>query len=227
MRYLLVVGFACEVYRKEPRARIFVGDKLIDEFYIPPHKDTLTDNAKRKFLQQLQPFSTKEHTNTRTKNLPTLKFYEIEIEQNYNRLKLRIDIENDDSNSTNGFITKSTLLQLQPLYFFPYNKKFLSFLDKIKIKNRIGKNYAWYRRRKNIFFEIFRNTVWHGKNKQVIIIDESCNIGGSGYFHCELVKKYGVFVSQSIKSNRYELNYSLLNYFCDKYEQYANQGNIN
>ena len=41
MRYLLVVGFACEVYRREPRARIFVGDKLIDEFTISHSTDNL------------------------------------------------------------------------------------------------------------------------------------------------------------------------------------------
>ena len=39
MKYLLVVGFACDIYRQEPRARIFIRDKLIDEFYILPHKD--------------------------------------------------------------------------------------------------------------------------------------------------------------------------------------------
>ena len=34
MKYLLVVGFSCDVYRREPRARIFVGDRLVDEFCI-------------------------------------------------------------------------------------------------------------------------------------------------------------------------------------------------
>ena len=38
MKYLLVVGFACDVYRQEPRARIFVDNKLIDEFNIQHHE---------------------------------------------------------------------------------------------------------------------------------------------------------------------------------------------
>ena len=70
MRYLLVVGFACEVYRKEPRARIFVGDKLIDEFYIPHHKDILP-NVIKEFQQNkhiLQPFSRIEEFNIQINN---------------------------------------------------------------------------------------------------------------------------------------------------------------
>ena len=47
MRYLLVVGFACDVYRREPRARIFVGDKLIDEFLVSHEKDKLTNTQKK------------------------------------------------------------------------------------------------------------------------------------------------------------------------------------
>ena len=70
MRYLLVVGFHCDVYRKEPQARIFFGNKLIDEFYIPNCKDTLPTVIKE-FSQNrhiLQPFSENEWTNIYTKN---------------------------------------------------------------------------------------------------------------------------------------------------------------
>ena len=70
MKYLLVVGFACDVYRQEPRARIFVGNKLIDEFYIPHHKDTLTPAIKkfRQDKQLLQPCSELERVNIQIKN---------------------------------------------------------------------------------------------------------------------------------------------------------------
>ena len=47
MRYLLVVGFACEIYRREPRARLFFNNNLIDEFYIKHHKDTHTTAIKK------------------------------------------------------------------------------------------------------------------------------------------------------------------------------------
>ena len=34
MKYLLVVGFHSNVYRKKPQARVFFNDQLIDEFNI-------------------------------------------------------------------------------------------------------------------------------------------------------------------------------------------------
>jgi hypothetical protein len=228
MRYLLVVGFACNVHRREPRARIFVDDQLIDEFLISPHKDTLTD-ARKLFYQNkhiLQPFLSNDFMTTDIKNLPSLRFYEVEIDQTKNQLKLNIDIENNDNNNTNGFITKNTLLQLQSLYFFPYHKKILSYLDDIKIKNRIGKDYAWYRRNGNDFFNILFQTKWHGKNRQVVP-SHLYNIGGSGYFCCELLKKYGIFIPKISKSWKFSMIKNMEFYFINKYEQHANQRNSN
>jgi hypothetical protein len=230
MKYLLVLGFCCDVYRKKPRARIFVDDKLIDEFDVPHQKNNLKIAIENYFLNRhtLKPFSKdNEFLNLKIKNFSSLQFYEIEIEQKKKQLKLRIDVENNDSNSTNGFMTKSTLLTFQLLYFFPYNIKILSHLNTIRMKNIIGKNYAWYRRPNNNLFDIIYNSQWHGKNKQSFISSSTKvlsyhGIGGSGYMQCELVKKYGILIPRSIKSNRYDLNLPLLNYFFNKYKQYEN-----
>lgn len=230
MRYLLLVGFDCQIYRQKPQARIFVGDKLIDEFCISPHcNDGFLSNNYFANVHRLQPFSYKEYVNFSIKEITFLKFYEIEIEKKCNRLELRIDINNNDSNITNGFYTKSTYIKLKRLFFFPYSKNILSHLYQIKIKNSIGKNYAWYKRTKHTIFNIIRNVKWYGKNKQLIDSTnfEHHNIGGSGYFHCELYKKYGIFIPPSIKPNRFNLDYYLIDYFFNKYKQYANQRNCN
>ena len=50
MKYLLVLGFCCDVYRKKPRARIFVDDKLINEFDIPHQKNNLKIAIENYFL---------------------------------------------------------------------------------------------------------------------------------------------------------------------------------
>jgi hypothetical protein len=232
MKYLLVVGFACNVYRQEPRVRIFVGDKLIDEFYITHHKDTLT-TAIKNFRQNkhiLQPFSTTEYINLQTNFFPPLRFYEIDIDQPKDQLKLHIDIDNNDSNYTNGFITESTLLQLQVFYFFPLNKELLSRLNKIMIKNRTSKNYNYIRCEKNIIFNLVSKGLrWHDKeqgfNQQFDknLWKDQVNIGGSGYFTCELVKKYGIFISKLPQSYRYHFYSMLIDYFLNKYKQHANQ----
>ena len=229
MKYLLVVGFACDVYRQKPRARIFVGGRLLDEFYISHHKDTLNP-AVRAFLQNrhvLQPFSITEFVNMEIKNFPPLRFYEIEEDKTLDQMELRIEIKNSDSNYNNGFITNSTLLKLQVCFFFPLDRRLLSRLIKIRKKNFINKNYAWYKNNKNIIFELINNGIaWKGENTQMFNsrIIKHWSIGGNGYFYCKLVKKYGIFISKLSKSYRYILlNNIKTEYFINKYKQHANQ----
>jgi hypothetical protein len=231
MKYLLVVGFSCDVYRQEPRARIFVGDKLIDEFLIQHHIDTL-DTAKKFYSNYttLQPYQDFEILNMRLKNFPPLRFYEIEIGTTLDRVELRIEIENSDSNNTNGFITQSTLIQLQVLNFFPLHQKLLSRLNEIKNKNRPTQKYAWYRAHKNSMFDLIRNGLcWQGKNAQIFdskrIQLEFHKIGGDGVYTCELVKKYQILTNKIKKSSRYYFDYILIDYFIDKYQQHAHQRN--
>jgi hypothetical protein len=235
MRYLLVVGFACDVYRQEPRARIYVGDKLIDEFYIRHQEDIISADINNHYQNNhiLKPIKT---NNFYIKNLPHLRFYEIEVEPYQNKLELRINIENSDSNYNNGFITKSTLLKLQIFYFFPYNKKLLSILSKMMIKNRKNKNnYAWHRRYKSQIFNLDYIAEWHGKNGKILESTNNnnfknkqlkiTNIGGDGVFTCKLIKKYKIFIAKFSKAHRYSLNRVFIDYLYDKYQQHANQRN--
>ncbi len=254
MKYLLVLGFGCEVYRREPRAELFINDHLIDQFYIPKHKlrdttyyaqvlselglDISVPNIstpheeKKKISTRLhyQPVKQEKINAFNIKNLPPLKFYKIEINQPQDQLTIRIDIDNNDNNYTNGFITKSTLLQLQIFYLFPLEEKLLKRLEKIMKKNKLNENYAWYRRYYNHFFKISRSTHWHGKNGQTFNTRngyplELHQTGGSGYFICKLVKKYGIFITKFIKPYRYRYNHSIVNYLFDKYQQHENQRN--
>lgn len=232
MKYLLVVGFACKVYKKEPRARIFIGGKLIDEFYISHSKRGLATRNFWQNLHMLQPYPNIELLNMQTNSFPPLRFYEIDIDQSKDQLKLHIDIDNDDSNYTNSFITESTLLQLQIFYFFPLNKELLSRLSKIVIKNRTSKNYAYIQCGKNIIFNLVTKGLnWYGKDPEFDqqfdknLYKDRVSIGGSGYFTFDLVKKYGIFISKLSKSYRYNFYPALIGYFLNKYEQHENQRN--
>jgi len=233
MRYLLVVGFACEVYKKEPLARIFVGDKLIDEFYIQHYKDTLPTRIKEFYQkkQLLQSFSEFEFINMQIKNFPPLRFYEVEIDTTLDRLELRIEIKNSDSNYTNGFITNSTLIQLKAYYFFPLHQKLLLRLKKIKNKIRL-QNYSWSRSYKNHIFDLLKNQLqWRGQNGQTVEYSryqlEDYFLGGNGVFIYKLVKKYQILMSKLKKSSRYNFNTVLVDYLLNKYNEYANQRNTN
>ena len=56
------------------------------------------------------------------------------------------------------------------------------------------------------------------------------NIGGSGNFYCELIKKYRILL-EKLKCPEYayiyNLNYLVNKVLYDKYEQHANQRNTN
>ena len=235
MKYLLVVGFSCDVYRQEPRARIFFGDKLIDEFLIKHHIDTMDTEMKKFFYSNrhlLKPWSLYELTkNVKIKNFPPLRFYEVEIDTTLNRAELRIEIKNSDSNYTNGFITNSTLIKLKLCYFFPLHQKLLSRFKEIRNKNRHTQNYAWYRSNKNYIFDLAGNSLcWQGKNGQMVdsynYNFKGCDdLGGDVIITCELVKKYQILINKLTKSNKYNFDTILVDYFLNKYEQHENQRN--
>ena len=232
MKYLLVVGFACDIYRQEPRARIFIGDKLIDEFHIPQHKDTLTI-VRKSFWQNrniLPPYSLIEEFYTEINNFPTLRFYEVEIDTTLDRTELRIEIKNSDSNNTNGFITNSTLIKLQVCHFFPLHQKLLLRFKEIRNKNSQTQNYAWFRSYKNYIFDLAVNGLcWQGKNGQIVDSKRyyltKYKLGGDGVFTCELVKKYQILISKLKKSSRYNFNTVIVEYLLNKYNEHANQRN--
>lgn len=231
MRYLLVLGFHCEVFRKEPRARIFVGDNLIDECIIQHHKDTLSESIKKFYEDKhiLYPWPRIEFSNIYKKSFPPLKFYEIKINEQQQELSLRIDVDNSDSNYNNGFYSKGTLLQLKVFAFFPLNKELLAKLQKIIIKNIYDENLPWIYNSKNFVFELSgREVKWLGKNKQIVATSTESfflqKIGGDGCFVVELKKKYGILIGNIAKP--FGLYFRpVINYLIDKYEQHANQRN--
>jgi hypothetical protein len=232
MKYLLVLGFACDVYKQEPRARIFVGDRFVDEFSISNYSDTLIatrNNFLDRFWKTLRPHQEIEGINQEIEILPPLKFYEIELSEILDTLEVRIEIKNNDSNYTNGFITNSTLIKLQACHFFPLNINLIEKLNKIKNKNRFTENYAWYKSRKSLIFDFSRDGMqWQGKNGQIVAGAQLqvSGIGGDGMFKCKLEKKYGIFIKSARGySYRFNFSYPLIHYFLNKYIQHANQRN--
>ena len=231
MKYLLVVGFICNVYKQEPRARIFVGNTLIDEFQVFHHKDTFLpfywEFLKDKHI--LQPFAQYQLNNIKNKNLPPLRLYEIEMDIALDRTTLRIEIENNDSNYSNGFMTASTLLQLRNCYFFPIDQRLLDKLVAIKNKNRLTEHYAWYRRDFNRIFELSRNGIYwkstdlKNDTQAAIRYNNTFSVGGNGEFICELKKKYGIFIPTFDCAYRHIFDEIEIDFLIDKYKQNAHQ----
>jgi hypothetical protein len=228
MKYLLAVGFFCKVYRKEPQARIFVNDQLIDEFFIQHDIEGFDEKLKRLKRSNnhiLQPID--RSLELKPKSKPKfIKIYEIEINKNLQKLKINIDIKNDDNNYTNGFMTKSTLIKFEILQLIPLHEGLIK-LFKDKGACLLKKNYPWYHRNFNDWFNILSAGFWQEKNSTLRQEDFWYFIGGSGNFLVELIKKYKIFMNKKNFSYRSSFDSNTIDFILDKYKQHANQRNNN
>ena len=105
MKYVLGIGYDCKKYKQNPLCRVFVNDQLIDEFHIIIRKNKRT-NKWQKFPAY----------KTYIPNLwKKIHFYHIDENVFTKDINdIRIEIQNADSNYTNGFMTKSTLVLISP-----------------------------------------------------------------------------------------------------------------
>jgi len=147
MQQVIFLSFYCEIYKKNPIARIYIGDTLIDEIEIPEYVDQTFEEKKLKkydyrldnYYFNIKPSHILDPIFHKNKNLnpdhnlfkdlcnilekithPKIFIYFIDDEI----LKLangsiRIIIYNKDSNYTNGFMSKSTLFSLHGFYIIP------------------------------------------------------------------------------------------------------------
>ena len=234
MKYLLVLGFSCKVYKKEPRIRLFFNEQLIDEFNISnyPKSINFIRNVEKilNLKHPLEPYAEKTIIKYIKDFMPPLRFYNLNIEDQLQRSHIRIDVDNNDNNYNNGFMTKSTLLQFKILSLLPADRKIYEWFKLKAWNQRYTHKYAWHcKKPTNNFFILQDGSTWLGKNQQLTPIFDH-DIGGSGSLHCELIKKYGILLNKfpnpkqkyiyGVMDNIHKLIY-------DKYEQHANQGNIN
>ncbi len=72
MRQLLILGFHCGVYQREPLCRVYVNDVLLDEFDIPQSDEVVV----RPDL--LDPLRNHKHLQNFTTHPPFLKYIEFD-----------------------------------------------------------------------------------------------------------------------------------------------------
>ena len=218
MRQLLMLGFYCEVYRREPRCRVFVNNVLLDEFNIThaPSKQGSVDSSTRLSPQ----YFSQEYIRLKL-DTPFLKYIEFD-DQGAKEADIRIEIQNDDNNYANGFMNKSTCVMM--LYTFLLSEKLLNNLDDLKNNWKFSfKNHRiqskrdidiYYSNRKNQIFENFVVEMvlkFPGIDQEQISVEEVKKhhdnwrdlppmwrnytgehlIGSTGYFHLKLKKKLG------------------------------------
>ena len=106
MQYVLGLGILCKKYKKNPIIRVFADDTFIDEFEIAHDDETkkFTDISKNLQLG-------KNHT--------AKHFHLSYIDERHLNSKISIHVQNDDSNYTNGFMSKSTVISFNSTFLIP------------------------------------------------------------------------------------------------------------
>lgn len=252
MRQLLILGFYCGVYQREPLCRVYVNDVLVDEFNIPhtPRKEV-------EFIP-LDPKFFNIHFNRLQSNPPFLKYIELDNGET-DALDIRVEIQNNNNNYANGFMTNHTRVMLSQCFLL--SKNTLERLDSMQNDFKFSrKNQHKYYKKKNIvdyyalpnsnrtrIFDNFANSMnlhfpditqhpqseeqlkSHCSNHQYLPVlwqDSPANhwIGSSGYYHVTLKKKLGFWrLSTDRRWGRWGLgNDDAVKYLYDKYLRYEN-----
>ena len=138
MRQLLMLGFYCEVYRREPLCRIYINDVLVDEFNIAhtARKDIeWTDDMK------LDPMYRSSEYYKIKSNTPFLKYIEFD-DAGVRSLDIRVEIQNNDNNHANGFMSRYTRVMLDQCWLASVKiwEKFDEIWDRWKYSK-----YNWHR----------------------------------------------------------------------------------
>ncbi len=136
MKYLLGIGFVItQKYKKDPIARVYIDDTFIDELTLDDWQgfDKLWNRDTNLWIYQRDytNFFYKTHTKIYSKDFDhfpkKFKLYLLDEKQLKSKKQLKIEIQNSDSNYTNGFMTKTTMINF---YTFLVPVPFIKFFSK-------------------------------------------------------------------------------------------------
>tara|TARA_A100001011_G_C14057829_1_gene734800 strand:+ start:50 stop:883 length:834 start_codon:yes stop_codon:yes gene_type:complete len=273
MSYLLCLGFTSFKYKKDPIIKLYIDDKFLYEFEINSfytakqfsskkeidHK--LARQVKTKFLhlynkdythylRTIDPLKNFNNYNKMVKYdqdvfAPDINwhFFELDNDLVLNAKKLQIDINAEDSNYTNGFMTLSTIYSLKVANIIPkkvvddYKKIFKKYDIDLKQYNRkqntIKTIKKFYAKNNNIptnknYFNLLDQqiTSTYTLDGEKVQHDTGENYsciwyGGNKRIMCNMNKNRLILDNNCIKNDllAYDLAYAI----CNKYKQHENQ----
>lgn len=138
MSYVLFLGFKAKIYKKNPLVRVWLDDLFLHEFDLTRSitgsfdKHSFPNGWHSEFWRETKRVGERVLSPETNLSLPWHKFvsihwqmnsFAVEINKKYIDLKkqhkLKIEITNTDNNYTNGFMTKTTLVQFCYAYLVP------------------------------------------------------------------------------------------------------------
>ena len=263
MSYVLFLGFKSSIYKKAPTIRISLDDFFLDEFVVESIKNDSNHEDINNYQLYSNDFIKIIKKQEKTNPIPPHKFYPKNLKNffpNYENFrifeldkkiieskddhKLLIEIFNNDSNYTNGFMNKSTLVALTNIHVIP--KDILSNLDRffdlcnLAIKEWRATHFTEdfiknsYKIKPNVFNLIHYNAIktgnswtlpWYRKsnNKKEDTIPYAW-IGGNGHYEFFFPNQLVMYDKNTIKNfavDHPNTIYGLSNKY-KEYEDYRN-----
>jgi len=132
MKYYLIIGYQLqEKYLTFPTVNVSINDTLVDSFLCDNEESVICKNVFTEFID----FSSHAHKKTQTESRTTaystpskLQIYEIDSSTFNDRDDvLKIEVTENYSDYTNGFLNKRSLVVLNPIFLIP--KDLLHNLD--------------------------------------------------------------------------------------------------
>jgi len=113
---------------------------------------------------------------------PYLKLYQLNLPKWPTDNFIKLEIKNSDSNYNNGFMTKSTLIKFHTFLLIPTNnfENMLSILQHEKLHDPK-------------MFNLLPYTYWTNEKNTTLTNILHLDIGGSGYFKCNLIRDMNMF----------------------------------
>ena len=247
MDVILSLGFLCNIFKKAPTVRLFADEYFLDEFTL---KNTVEKSTLKSLLANKDNFDfifPKKVSNLLDPNVQMVdpqidsnveyKFYRIKKFnlKKKDKVKVKIEIYNRDSNHTNGFITKSTMVCVPYVLITPtkimkdittFHKK---WYQKVKFEQQKQKKFKFikkfYKHRSRLFNCIEHRNYWF-KDRQTKNLLYTYFAGGDVTLERTFYKKHNLYIGDP-NTIGYVLfgHYKRFKKLSDKYLQYENLRN--
>ena len=261
MSYILCLAIQGYQYKKEPLFRLFLDKKFLYEFNLKFKKNA--DDFPKKFSDNiyehifdknyiinknpLQNGNILQNIISLKKNILTSDlhyfFFELDKNQLYNSEKFVLEIFNNDSNFTNGFLTKSTRISIKLMYLIPkkilkdYKNFFKSWEDKIQEEKNSCKSLDdiknFYKNKivlqKNFFNLLDNNSIIFTNNgrTQNIVFRNFFLVYTGGY--TKLTVPFVNNLNNNFNKDNLLYNdtgeHAITYLLCNKYKEYEDSGN--
>ena len=232
MKYILGFTLLFKKYRGTLKLRVFSDDLLIDELVQEDSIDTISDAAKKKLMEKtncheqigipIMPGAENDAVKMMSQHISNSpeKIFLYEIDSRVLGDKIRFEINDKNSNYTNGFMTKSNVISFRQVFLIPKHLFAYEPLRKLYLRDRKrcpqlhDPAHPDYAKQENpnthdhsivhdaILWPTARAVGTEDVEGKVVAPSSDQWYGGQTTVHVPLIKKFGIFMLHSERDFR-------------------------